>query len=218
MDRLKRLFAIKLSKRNIILIACGCIVNIGLFILMKHFQIPLYLDTVGTAYISFLLGPTAGIITSIVTMMVQFIVIQADAVLYALISVGVALSVGLTARTKGYKNGLAVMGVIFISYLIATIISSLAPLLSKGSYHMDLYTNILYTAITEILTTRLYMEKVGAQIVASLSAGAIIRLVDTLVVSIVTFVFYMLTPKRVRYEMMGYDVEAIAAEPKSDDE
>lgn len=218
MNRLKRLFAIKLSKRNIFFIVCGCVLNIVLFILMKHFQIPLFLDTVGTAYISFLLGPTAGIITSIVTMMVQFIVIQADALLYALISVGVALSVGLTTRTKGYKNGLAVMGIIYINYLIATIISSLSPLLSRGAFHMDLYTNILYTAITEILTTRLHMKLVGAQIVASLASSGVMRFIDTLAVSILTFGFYMITPKRIRYDMMGYDVEELVERHSREDE
>ncbi len=206
MNKIKQLFGVKLSKYHVFIIIIGCILNIGLFFLMKWLDIPLYLDTVGTAYTSFLLGPTAGIITSVVTMLVQFIVLKADALLNVLISIGVALSVGLTARTKGYKNGLAVMGIAFINYLIATIISSLVPLLSSGAYHMDVYTNILYTALSEILMTDLHMAEVGAQIVASLVASAAIRFVDSLAVLILTFVCYICTPRTQRYEMMGYDL------------
>ncbi len=201
-DKLKQIFGIKFTKRHIIMIALACALNAGLFLAMYFTGMPLVLDNVGTAYIAYLLGPTAGIIAAIINFFVQFIVYKMSAFINLAISLIIALIVGVSSRKKDYKNFLAVLGTVFLSFIAASVISALMPILDINMQNNSYYINLIYVELMGFFTTIGFDSAVDYT--AALMASALIKIIDCLATMVLAVAIYYLTPKKFRYEMLEH--------------
>ncbi len=205
-EKLINIFRIKFTKANIAMIAFACIINVGLFLAMYYTGVPLVLDTVGTAYIAYLLGPTAGIIASVITFFVQFIFYKMSAFVNLAIALTIALIVGISSRKKDYKNFLAVLGTAFLSFLFGTLITSIMPLIGINVENNSIYLSMFYNNILDVISNN--AGKTDAiKYVAMLSASAMVRMADCLATMVLSVVIYYLTPSKIRYEMLDHHLD-----------
>ncbi len=205
-EKIKTLFRIKFTKAHVAMIAIACIVNVGLFLAMYYTGFPLVLDTVGTAYIAYLLGPTAGIIASIITFFVQFIFYKMSAFVNLAISIMIALIVGIASRNKDYKNFLAVLGTAFLSFIFGALITAFMPILGINVENNSIYISVFYNEILSAVSTQGVIN-VGKEYVAMLMASALIRLIDCLATMFLAVAIYYLTPRKIRNEMLEHHLE-----------
>ncbi len=204
-DKIKQIFGIKFTVRHIVMIVIACVINAGLFLAMYFTGMPLVLDNVGTAYISYLLGPTAGIIAAIINFFLQFSFYRMSAFVNLAISLSIALIVGVSSRKKDYKNFLAVLGTAFLSYILAALFSSLMPVLNINMDNNQMHINLIYTELLSFISEdRLSMT---VEFTAALMASALMKLIDCLATTVLAVVVYYLTPKKFRNEMLEHHLE-----------
>ncbi len=205
-EKLKTLFNIRFTKAHIAMIVLACVINVGLFLAMYYTGVPLVLDTVGTAYIAYMLGPTAGIISAVITFFVQFVFYKMSAFVNLAIGLTVALIVGISSRNKDYKNFLAVLGTAFLSFLFGTLITSLMPLLGINIENNNIYISMFYAEIDQAVSM-VYGNTKAIKYLAMLISSAPIRLIDCLATTAFTVVIYYVTPSKVRNSMLKHHLE-----------
>lgn len=85
--------------RMMTFIATGIVINIALSYVVKTLGIPLlFLDTVGTIFIAAVFGPLAGIITGVLTNLVNGVLVSPTEIPFALVNIAVALVVGVISN------------------------------------------------------------------------------------------------------------------------
>lgn len=97
------------------MIGLGIALNIvGAFIAL-NFKLPIYLDSIGTIMISFLMGPAAGIITGILGSVVSGVTFDIYSLYFAPVQIFTGFFAGLL-YSKGWLKGVKMpIGVFFIS-------------------------------------------------------------------------------------------------------
>ncbi|RRD38882.1 ECF transporter S component [Leptotrichia sp. OH3620_COT-345] len=162
------------SLMSILLIPVAVAINMAGFGLVKLLNLPIFLDTVGTVFISFLAGPWIGAIAAILTSVVSGIF---DPVYLAYIptSVGLALTAGFLTRFKFGNNIIKIAISSLVLTIIAVVIS--API-----------TVIVFGGVTGNMTssiTALFLAS-GQQIwSAVISSSIITEFADKLVTVII---------------------------------
>lgn len=97
-----------LEKRKtgeIVLFVIGCIlVNYIGKIFANHFALPLWLDSVGTVFTAYVLGPVCGAVVGVTVNVIYGILFSYTHMVYALVSAMVAVLVGVLAKKGGLEN------------------------------------------------------------------------------------------------------------------
>ncbi len=97
-----------LEKRKtgeIVLFIIGCIlVNYIGKLFANHFTLPLWLDSVGTVFTAYVLGPVCGAVVGITVNVIYGILFSYTHMVYALVSAMVAVLVGVLSRKGGLEN------------------------------------------------------------------------------------------------------------------
>lgn len=194
-DTLKELFHIRFTKKNIIMLVIACALNAGLFLMSYFLHLPFTIDIAGTAYIAFMLGPTAGIIAAIVNSFLQFIFYNVSAFIYAVVGIVISIFIGICSRLRLFKDFFGSFGIVFCCYLINVLISSVIPLISNGR-DCDFWIYYLVKTLTSS-GFDLYPS--------SLIANAVMKFLDTLIAMGAVLVGYFVTPKAVRDEALELD-------------
>ena len=126
--------------RLIILVAIGTTVNILLSGLVTIFKIPLWLDTIGTIYVSSMGGVFPGILTAILTNLGSVFFNQ-DALYYTLIANLIAIVTAWFMRTGGFKKKSRFLIYILALSLLGGVLGMLFQLVLQGKPQMDAVTD-----------------------------------------------------------------------------
>lgn len=194
---LRELFHIRFTVRNSIMLGIACAFNAALFLMCYFLHLPFTIDLAGTAYIAFMLGPTAGIIAAIVNSFLQFIFYNVSALLYVLVGIAVALFIGICSRKRMFKDFFGALGIVFCCYAINVLVNSVIPVLvsiRECDVWVYYFYNIFYNAGLGLYPS-------------SLIANAIMKLPDTLVAMGAVLVGYYVTPKKVRDEALEIHID-----------
>lgn len=110
------------STNALVLGSLGVVINIVFGTVVSLLQIPLlFLDTIGTIFVSVLLGPWAGAITGGLTNVIQGFITNPRDIPFALVNIAVGLVVGFIARKWKFNLKTAV--------ITGLILSVIAPLI-----------------------------------------------------------------------------------------
>ena len=87
-------------------------------IVAKELQLPLWLDSFGTVYTAYLLGPVCGAIVGASVNIIYAVLFSYTHMIYAIVSVILGITVGVCAK-KGYLTSL--FGTLSVSFLVTMI-------------------------------------------------------------------------------------------------
>ncbi len=195
---LKELFHIRFTVRNSVMLGIACALNAALFLMSYFLHLPFTIDLAGTAYIAFMLGPTAGIIAAIVNSFLQFIFYNVSALLYVVVGIAVALFIGICSRKRMFKDFFGALGIVFCCYAINVLVNSVIPLLISIR-ECDVWVYYFYNIFHDVAKFDVYPS--------SLLANVIMKLPDTLIAMGAVLGGYYVTPKKVRDEALEIHID-----------
>ncbi len=91
------------SMRSLICVIGGILINICLFFVMQKLEMPIYLDTIGTIAVSYLLGSLPGIIVAVATDVLS-VFFASNSLYFAIVNVAISLYLVWFIRRKSLKK------------------------------------------------------------------------------------------------------------------
>lgn len=121
------------STNAMILGSIGVVINIVLGTVVSALQIPLlFLDTIGTIFVSVILGPWAGALTGGLTNVIQGFLTNPRDIPFALVNIAVGLIVGFIARKWKFNIKTAVITGLILAVVAPLIGTPIAVFLYGG--------------------------------------------------------------------------------------
>ncbi|MCR5651854.1 MAG: response regulator [Lachnospiraceae bacterium] len=157
-----------LSKRSLAIIFAGIVLNVSGECIAAHYNLPLYMDSVGTFVVSMLLGPFAGALTGIV---MNVLVGGAPNYqwLYALVSVGGAFTVGRYFYKKEDYDSFRIITASVITGLVMTVLSTPINVI----FNSGMTGNVWGDALSEML-----MQYIGVKTICCIAGELIVNIPD----------------------------------------
>ena len=122
----------------------GVLVNLILGYFMTFFDIPLYLDTIGSMIVAAMGGFLPGVLVGFVTNLLK-LTYDPTAMYYGVLNVLIAFFTAFFARRGWFKKAWGVIGMIFIFTFIGGGIGSLIPWFMDGlSFDSESLAGVLY--------------------------------------------------------------------------
>ena len=119
----------KISPVKVILVVLGCvIVNFLGRTLASGLELPLWLDSLGTVFAAYVLGPISGAVVGC-TENIIFYFWNSNSIAYCLTSVAIGLSAGYAARRKNFETFFGTASVVGGITILSTIISALLTMI-----------------------------------------------------------------------------------------
>lgn len=176
----------KLGVKKLVISAFGIVINVVLGTVISWLSIPLlFLDTIGTIYVSANVGMRWGILTGIATNLVMGVTAGPTAIPFALVNVAVAIVVALMAR-KSFGLVRAVIAGLILS-IVCPLIGTPIRLLLFGGFTGS-GTDIL------ILALRASGQEIFAATFLSTIAG---NFIDKIVSCIIVALLVKYLPKSI---------------------
>ncbi|MCP1102714.1 energy-coupling factor transport system substrate-specific component [Aequitasia blattaphilus] len=108
------------TKRYALIMGIGIIMNLGFYALAHFFHLPMWLDSIGTAYAAVALEPVAGLLIAFVTNFIQSAFIYGtSSIVYYFVGALAALCFGLQSK----KLGRAMVSYFFLATLLAGLLT-----------------------------------------------------------------------------------------------
>lgn len=179
----------KNKTRMMTFIAVGVVANIVLSLIIKTLGIPLlFLDTIGTIFISVVLGPFAGAITGGTTNLVNGVLIGPTEIPFALVNVVVALIVGTIAKKFNFNLRTALVTGLILAVVAPLVGTPIAVFVFSG----------LTGGTTDIIFAGL--RAAGAKI---FTAAFIPRIAGNLIDKIISCLLVSMLVSRMPYDLLG---------------
>lgn len=184
------------EKRYFIVMVIGVLMNQLLFSLVCLFNLPIWLDVSGTALVAFLLEPTAGLIVGLINnFYLSIFVYGSNSLLYYSISAAVALLVGIRLRGKDGKFlPRRIPSTMALVFIVSTLLATLLTLWRSGGIP------------TGNWETMFYQYALGwrfPNVLACMFGTAVVKFFDTIAVTGVVALFYLLLPAKLKYPPKG---------------
>ena len=112
------MIADKKSYQISLFVVANILINCIGKIVAKELQLPLWLDSFGTVYTAYLLGPVCGAIVGASVNIIYAVLFSYTYMIYAIVSVILGITVGVCAK-KGYLTSL--FGTLSVSFLVTMI-------------------------------------------------------------------------------------------------
>ena len=126
----------------------GCILlNLGGKLFAQRFQLPLWMDSFGTALAAYTLGPVCGAIVGVSVNIIYGLLYSYTYMIYGLISIALGVLIGICAK-KGYLD--YVFGVLSVSFFL-TILSVMAGTVLNYIFFNGTIGNVWGDGIREFL-------------------------------------------------------------------
>lgn len=179
------------AARYAVVMAIGVLMNLLLNVLAQMLNLPLWLDTTGTIFVSLALEPAAGLLVGLVNNLILSIAeFGTGSLLYYSVSAAIALIAGLLMK----KGGKITIGRIIISAAIMLTVSTLFAgttdiILDMGAPPSTYWENYYYGIFTGINlphTLSYYLSEF------------VVKLYDTLASIAIALVAYFMVPLRYR--------------------
>lgn len=185
-------------RNNLLVILAGVLLNLGLYEIAHIFHLPMWLDSVGTAFAAVALEPAAGLLAAFATNFYQSAVIyDSSSIVYYVVSAAAALSFGIILRKKGRIRWQRLPAAMLVYLLIATLFSGLLTLWRKAGIPDSGWERTFY----DLALTWGAPQQLGC-----FFGALVLKISDTLVMALLVPLLYKITPGSVRTEVLSEPV------------
>ncbi len=148
------------ERRAALFTALGILVSVAGRIMAANLQLPIWLDTVGTVFIAYVLGPVPGAVAG-VSGNIIYAILNRGSVLYGLTSVAIGFIVGVAADRGYFKTLFGALTVGSIAALAATCISAPLSLILYDGYTGNMWGDGVFDLLQSIGAPRWISAFVG---------------------------------------------------------
>ncbi|MCR4673873.1 MAG: hypothetical protein K5675_02595, partial [Lachnospiraceae bacterium] len=151
------------NKQSIALIIVGAVMNLMGHSIASFYSLPIYMDSFGTFLVAVLLGPIAGAITGL-----SFNIIAGFGsyrIVYALVSIAGALTVGLRLYKKDRWDSFTVVGTSVLTGLVMTGIATPLNLYFQEGFTGNIWGDALVEMLSQYTSILLVCSSAGELIV-----------------------------------------------------
>ncbi len=141
---LKNLMIDKKTFKSVGCIACGVAVNVVMAFFMEFFNIPLYLDTIGTIGVSLIGGALPGILTAVATNLLCSI-FNSTAVYYSLLNVVIAIFVSRFIGKNLFKSVKTIIAIVAFSALVSGGVGAIVQWILLGEPQFPAIADVVET-------------------------------------------------------------------------
>ena len=166
--KLRDLVLFKPDLRTIIIMCLGTVYNVLGHYLAAHFNLPFWLDNVGTMAISIAFGPLAGMILAIVSQLIYGLPMGLP-LPYFLIGIMMAIVIGFLFPRRHREDILAIVTIGVLAAAVTSLISIPLNMYYNHGYPYNLWGDALYKMLD---------QKVSSNIINSYLSTAFIDLPD----------------------------------------
>ena len=188
----------KIIRNKLLVMAAGVLLNLGFYEAAHLLHLPMWLDSIGTAYAAVVLEPAAGLLAAFATNFYQAAVIyDSSSIVYYVVSAAAALSFGILLRKNGkisWKRLPQAMGVYIIS---ATLLSGLLTLWRKAGIPDSGWERTFY---------EMALDWGAPQQLGCFFGAFILKISDTIVMAAILPLLYRITPASARTEELSEPV------------
>lgn len=143
-DRISELFQKNHNITAIVMCAAGIALNVLLGALTTAFNLPLYLDTVGTVVVTILGGALPGAFVGFMTNIINFFT-DSSAIYYGVINVLIAIFAGVLADRGWHKSIRGMCGMALVFTLLGGVLGAAIPWFMEGlSFDNESLANVIY--------------------------------------------------------------------------
>lgn len=180
-----------LVKRYALIMTIGVILNQSLALLAERFNLPVWLDTVGTLYVTIVLEPTAGLIIAIVDSLILAITTYgAASIFYYVVAAAVVLIVGCWVMADGvFIKKRILPGILLVFLASAFLEAGIEFMISGLAAPVPHWQNFFY---------RQALAAGAGEAMAIFFGMTVVKAFDTVVTAALLFVLYRLTPQAYR--------------------
>ncbi|WP_027631341.1 ECF transporter S component [Clostridium hydrogeniformans] len=172
----------KLSPLKISIIGFAVALNIvGAFIAL-NLRLPIYMDSIGTIMIAFLMGPVYGVITGIIGSFISGITFDIYSIYFAPVQIFVGLLGGIMFKggfMKGYKMPFGVLILSIFSSLIGAIIAAFlfnGVTSSGSSYIVTIISNLGLNKVISVFLVQFITDYIDRFISVALILPVVLSL------------------------------------------
>lgn len=177
-------------KHYAIVMMIGVILNLGLYYVAHVFHLPMWIDSIGTAYVAVALEPAAGLLVAFATNFYQAAVIyDSSSLIYYMVSALAALAFGIILRKDHKVCWKRLPLAMFVYFVSATMLASLLTIWRTAGIPDSGWERFFYEGA---------INQGVPNVMACFFGTAILKVIDTCIIAIVLPIIYNLTPIKVR--------------------
>lgn len=177
----------KTNTFKITIMSIAVVLNIiGAFIAVA-LKLPIFIDTIGTFLSAFLFGPIGGMLTGIVTSLINGLTFDPYSIYFIPVQVVIGLMAGICYKKNLFKGKFLILGIIITTVM--------------GSLMASLISAFVFGGITSSGTSFIvmYLKEAGVNIVASIfSTQILFDLLDKSITVLVVLTILKSVPKNIK--------------------
>lgn len=177
----------KTNTFKITIMSIAVVLNIiGAFIAVA-LKLPIFIDTIGTFLSAFLFGPIGGMLTGIVTSLINGLTFDPYSIYFIPVQVVIGLMAGICYKKNLFKDKFLILGIIITTVM--------------GSLMASLISAFVFGGITSSGTSFIvmYLKEAGVNIVASIfSTQILFDLLDKSITVLVVLTILKSVPKNIK--------------------
>ncbi len=182
------------ARHYIIIMLIGVVLNVGLYYVAHFLRLPMWIDSIGTAYVAVALEPAAGLLVAFATNFYQAAIIyDSSSLIYYIVSAIAALTFGIILRKEGKICWKRLPFAILSYFLIATTLASLITIWRTASIPDSGWERLFYQQAIDSGMNRY---------IACFYGTAVLKIIDTFIIAIVLPILYSLTPKSMKNKVI----------------
>lgn len=175
------------KNRYATIMCIGILLDLGLYWFAHYFHLPMWLDSIGTAYVAVALEPTAGLLIAFLTNFAQSaFVYGTSSIVYYLVGALAALCFGIILREHGRIKWSKMPKAAFVYLVSATVMEGLLTMWRTGGLPDSRWERYFY---------ELSIKAGFPNFLACISGAGALKLIDTVIIVACIPVFIRLTPK-----------------------
>ena len=172
---------------KITFMSIAVVINIVGAFVATSLKLPIFIDTIGTFLSAFLFGPVGGMLTGVVTSLINGLTFDPYSLYYMPVQVIIGLMAGICYKKNLFKGKFVVLGII-----ITTII---------GAFVAALISAFVFGGITSSGTSFIimYLKNAGLNIVASIfSTQILFDLIDKTITVLLVLAILKALPRNIK--------------------
>jgi energy-coupling factor transport system substrate-specific component len=177
----------KTNTFKITIMSIAVVLNIiGAFIAVA-LKLPIFIDTIGTFLSAFLFGPVGGMLTGIVTSLINGLTFDPYSLYFIPVQVIIGLMAGICYKKNLFKGKFLILGIIITTVM--------------GSLMASLISAFVFSGITSSGTSFIvmYLKEAGVNIVASIfSTQILFDLLDKSITVLLVLTILKSVPKNIK--------------------
>ena len=176
------------KRKYLIIMAIGTIINFIFYSVARIFELPIFMNSVGTGYAAMMLEPAAGLLVGYVYNFFEALLIYGpESMTYYITTAITAVIIGVRIRKEGSIEIRRLPATVLIVTVINTFISGCLTIRRTGGSLEDGW---------EVGMMEIMMENGIPKYVSYFLSAFALKLIDAAILIIALYVLYKITPKK----------------------